>query len=237
VLLGIASATAVAALQKETRTIPILFVNVADPVGSGLVTSLPRPSGNVTGFTNFEYSISGKWLDLLKKIVPRLARAALLFNPDTAPHGFAYVRWLEIAAGSFNLMPMTMAVRDVAEIERAVATLGQETGGALIVVNDSFLVLHRKNLIASAAQHQLPAIYPNRFFALDGGLISYGPELVDSYRSAASYVDRILRGEKVRDLPVQQPTKFELTINMKTARALGLTIPETLLATADEVIE
>jgi putative tryptophan/tyrosine transport system substrate-binding protein len=234
-LLALSSSPAVVAFQKETSTIPILFVNTTDPIGGGITPSLSRPSSNVTGFTNFEYSISGKWMDLLKKCAPHVARASLLFNPDTAPYGLSYVLSFEAAAALLIVEPHTMSVRDVAEMERAIAVLG--TGNGLIVVNDTFNLSNRKVIMALAAQYQLPAIYPLHFFATEGGLMSYGPDVVEIHRRSASYIDRILKGESAGNLPIQQPTKYELVINTKTARMLGLDVPPTLLASADQVIE
>jgi putative ABC transport system substrate-binding protein len=230
-----ANPPAIVALQKETTTIPILFVNTAEPTSEGITSSLSRPSSNVTGFTNFEYSVSGKWMDLLKKVAPNVARAALLFNPDTAPHGFSYVRSFEAAAALWAVEPNTMTVRDVAEMERALAALGR--GNGLIVCHDTFNATNRKAIYALASQYQLPAVYPFRFFAVDGGLMSYGPDVVEIHRRSASYIDRILKGESPANLAIQQPTKYELVINMKTAKTLGLVVPQTLLSVADEVIE
>jgi ABC-type uncharacterized transport system substrate-binding protein len=235
-LLGISSARAVTALQSKTDAIPILFVNTTDPFGSGLAFSLSRPTGNLTGFTNFEYTIGGKWLDFLKRIAPSVKRAAMLFNPDTAPHALSYLPSFEAAAISNGLEPKTIKVRNVPELTEAIFSFAQAPNGGLIVTNDIFIVANRQNVIAMAAELNLPAIYPFRFFAADGGLISYGSDAVDIHRRAASYVDRILRGEKVRDLPIQQPAKFETIVNLKTAKALGLDVSN-LLAFADEVIE
>jgi putative tryptophan/tyrosine transport system substrate-binding protein len=236
-LLGTSSYRAVIALQSKTDAIPILFVNTTDPVGSGLIPSLSRPTGNLTGFTNFEYTIGGKWLDILKRIAPSVKRVAMLFNPDTAPHALSYLPWFEAASNSNGLESKSINVRNTTELTEAISSFAQAPDGGLIVANDIFIVANRRNVIALAAELNLPAIYPFRFFAADGGLISYGSDATDIHRRAASYVDRILRGDKIRDLPVQQPTKFETIINLKTAKAMGLDVPANVLAFADEVIE
>jgi putative tryptophan/tyrosine transport system substrate-binding protein len=227
----------VAALARETRTIPIVFVVVSDPIGSGFVASLPRPGGNITGFINIESSLGGKWVELLKEIAPSIARVAVMFNPETAPHAAYYVRPFEVAALSFAVDPMTMPVRSKTDIEQAISDLGRVPANGLIVLPDTFMAVHRNAIIATAASRHVATIYPFRFMVRDGGLISYGIDLIDLYRRAAPYVDRILKGSKPADLPVQQPTKFEFAINLKTAEALGLKVPPTLLARADEVIE
>ena len=211
-------------------------MNTIDPVASGLVARLDRPSGNITGFATFEASMGGKWLELLSEIAPGLKRAAIMFNPDTSSPS-AYMPPLETAARSLKIEPICAPVHSNAEIETAVVALGHQPGGGLVVMPDAFTGVHRAPIISAAARHNVPAVYALSFFARDGGLLSYGPDLVELYRRAASYVDRILRGAKPSDLPVQQPIKFELVINLKTAKALGLTIPPTLLARADEVIE
>jgi putative ABC transport system substrate-binding protein len=225
-----------AVLQRETRTIPIVAVSMADPVATGIVPRLDRPGGNVTGFANFEPSLAGKWLELLSEITPGLKRAAIMFNPDTAPVT-AYAPSFETAARSLKVEPITAPVRSDGEIETAIIALGREPGGGLVVMPDGFMYVHRAPIILAAPRNNVPAIYPLSYFARDGGLLSYGPDVVDIFRRAASYVDRILRGEKPGDLPVQFPTKFEMVVNLKTAKALGLTIPETFLVRADEVIE
>jgi putative ABC transport system substrate-binding protein len=225
-----------AAIQGETRTIPIVFANVAEPVASGLVASLHRPGGNITGFAMFEASLGGKWLELLSEIAPGLKRAALLFNPDLPPAS-AFMPSFETAARSLSVVPIMAPVHSDAEIETAIIGLGREPGGGLVVMADAFTNFHRAPIILAAARNNVPAVYWASFFVRDGGLLSYGPDVVDLFRRAASYVDRILRGEKPGDLPVQFPTKFELVVNLKTAKALGLNIPPTLLATADEIIE
>ena len=232
------STPATFALLRETRNIPIVFVGVSDPLGSGFVASIARPGGNATGFTNFEPSLTGKWLELLKEIAPGIERAAVIFNPKTAPgEGSFFLGPFESLARSLKVEPMAARVSDPAEIESAVTAIGREPGGGLIVMPDAFTTVHRQLIILLAARYALPAIYPYRYQAVDGGLLSYGVDTVDLLRRAAPYVDRILRGEKPADLPVQAPIKFELVINLRTAKVLGLTVPPTLLARADEVIE
>jgi putative ABC transport system substrate-binding protein len=231
-----ASTTATAALQRETRTIPIVFAAVADPVASGFVERLDRPSGNITGFAVFEDSLGGKWLELLSEIAPGLKRAAIMFNPDTSPAS-AYMPSFEMAARSLKVEPITAPVHSDVEIETAIIALGREPGGGLVVMPDTFTVAHRAPIISAAARNNAPTVYQLSTFARDGGLLSYGPDLVDMYRRAASYVDRILRGAKPAELPVQLPTKYEMIVNLKTARALGLTVPQSILLRADEVIE
>jgi putative ABC transport system substrate-binding protein len=226
----------VASLLQATRTIPIVFVNVADPVGAGFVQSLAWPGGNITGFTVFEYGISGKWLELLKQIAPRVARAAVLRNPAIAS-GSGQLGAIQGAAPSFRVELFPVDVRDAGDIERAVAAFARAPNGGLIVTASAEAVVHRDLIVSLAARHQLPAVYTQRVFVTNGGLIAYGPDFTDQWRRAAGYVDRILRGEKPADLPVQAPTKYELVINLKTAKALGLDVPPTLLARADEVIE
>jgi putative ABC transport system substrate-binding protein len=227
---------ATVALLRETRTIPIVFAGVGDPVVSGLVPRLDRPGGNITGFALFEATLGGKWLELLSEIAPGLKRAAFMFNPDIVPAS-PYMPSLEAAARSLKVAPITVPVHSDAEIEMAIISLGREPGGGLVVMPNIFMVLHRAPLILAAARNNVPSVYPQSFYARDGGLLSYGVDQLDIVRRAANYVDCILRGAKPGDLPVQQPTKFELVINLKTAKTLGLTIPETLLATADEVIQ
>jgi putative tryptophan/tyrosine transport system substrate-binding protein len=226
-----------AALLQQTRTIPVVFAVVSDPVGSGFVASFPRPGGNVTGFTNIEPTAIGKWLELLKEVAPRVARVALLFNPATAPFAEYYLSPFKAAAASLALDAIAARVRDTSELESAIAVQAHAPNGGLVVMTDSFVVAHRAEIISLAARYRLPAVYPFRFFAEHGGLLSYGNDLVDSFRRAAIYADRILKGAKPSELPVQAPVKFELVINLKTAKALGLDIPPTLLARADEVIE
>jgi putative ABC transport system substrate-binding protein len=215
-----------------------VFVGVSDPLGSGFVASIARPGGNTTGFTNFEPSLIGKWLEMLKEIAPGIVRAAVIFNPKTAPgEGSFFMGPFEPIARSLAVEPIAARVNDAAEIESAVAAIGREPGGSLIVMPDAFTTVHRQLIILLAARHVLPAIYPYRYQAVDGGLLSYGVDTVDLLRRAAPYVDRILKGEKPADLPVQAPIKFELIVNMRTARALGFNIPESFLVRAEEVIE
>jgi putative tryptophan/tyrosine transport system substrate-binding protein len=230
---------ATVALQRETRTIPIVFVTGGDPVASGLVARLDRPSGNITGFALWETSLGGKWLELLSEIAPGLKRVAIMFNPDAAPVSVmsVYMSSFETAARSLKVVPIVAPVHSDVEIETAIIALGREPGGGLVVVGDAFTVVHRVPIILAAARNKVPAVYLASSLARDGGLLSYGPDLVDTWRRAAAYVDRILRGAKPADLPVQLPTKFEMVVNLKTAKALGLTVPQTLLVSADEVIE
>jgi putative tryptophan/tyrosine transport system substrate-binding protein len=228
--------SATAAVQGKTRTIPIVFANLPDPVAASLVTQLDRPGGNVTGFAFLEATLGGKWLELLSEIAPGLKRAAIMFNPDTAPAS-AFTPSLETAARSLKIELVTKLVHSDAEIEEAIIDLGHEPGGGLVVMTDVFTAVHRAPIILAAARNKVPAVYTQSFLARDGGLLSYGADAVDQWRRAASYVDRILRGAMPAELPVQLPTKFEMVVNLKTAKALGLTIPETLLATADEVIQ
>jgi putative ABC transport system substrate-binding protein len=227
---------ATVAVQRETPTIPIVFANVADPVASGIVERLDRPTGNVTGFAVLEAPLGGKWLELLSEIAPGLKRAAIMFNPDTSPASL-FVPSFETAAGSLKVVPISAPIRSDAEIEAAIAALGREPGGGLVVMGDVFAQAHRASIILAAARNNVPAIYWQSAFARDGGLLSYGVDLVDTYRRAATYVDRILRGAKPGDLPVQFPTKSEMVVNLKTAKALGLTVPQSILLRADEVIE
>ena len=229
-------APAVEALQRATRTVPIVFTSVTDPVGGGLVTSLARPGGNTTGFTLSEYGLSGKWLELLKEIAPRVMRTAVLRDPVAV--GIGQFAAIQAVAPSLQVELSPVDVRDAGEIERAVTAFADRPNGAgLIVTASAFTMIHRELIIALARRHQLPAVYPFRYYITSGGLISYGPDPIDLARRAASYVDRILKSESPADLPVQNPTKYELVINLKTAKALGLEIPPTLLARADEVIE
>jgi putative ABC transport system substrate-binding protein len=223
-------------LIKATRTVPIVFALIADPVGAGFVKSLSRPGGNVTGFMAFEYSLSGKWVELLKEIAPSVQRVAVLRNPDLVAD-IGQFAVIQSVAASFRVEPSPIDVRDASEIEDAVAAFAQSANGGLIVPGDPSTQAHRDLIIALANRYKLPATYPSRFFAKDGGLVSFGPNFIDEFKSAASYVDRILKGEKPADLPVQAPTKYELVINLKTAKALGITIPQPALARADEVIE
>ena len=234
VILSIGSVT-VAPLQQATRTIPIVFVNVPDPVGAGFVQSMAHPGGNITGFSNFEYSMSGKWAELLKQIAPNVTRA-LVFRDPTSAAGIGQFAAIRSVAQSLGVELTPLNVRDTDEIERTVAAFARSGNGGVIVTPGG-TAARRKLIISLAARYKLPSVYPYRYYAVDGGLISYGPNTHDPVRRAAGYVDRILKGEKPADMPVQAPTKYELVINLKTAKALGLTIPQSLLATADEVIE
>jgi putative ABC transport system substrate-binding protein len=225
------------ALLQHTRTVPIVFAMIADPVGSGFVASFPHPGGNVTGFVVTEGSLGGKWLALLKEIAPRTARVAMLFNPTVATYAEFWLNPFKAAAASMAVEAIAAPVRDRSELETVVATLGQEPNSGFAVMPDSFTDAHRVEITSLADRYRLPAIYAYRFFTVLGGLLSYGIDLTDNFRRAASYVDRILKGEKPADLPVQAPTKYVLTINIKTARSLGFTVPPSLLASADEVIE
>ena len=229
------SSPAVRALQRESHAIPIVFTQVSDPVGQGIVKNMALPGGDITGFTNYDPEIGGKWLELLKEAAPNLTRAAIVFNPRTAPYTALYVRAVEAVAPSIPVKVVASPVHDDTEIEAVFAKHARDQGSGLIVMTDAFTSAHRKRIIELAARFALPAIYPYRYYVVDGGLMSYGIDQVEQYRGAAVYVDRILKGEKAGDLPVQAPTKFQLTINLKTARALDL--PPTLLARADEVIE
>jgi len=229
------STPATVAVRDITRATPTIFVQVSDPVGAGVVQSLARPDGNLTGLTNFDLSTAGKWLELLKRLAPNITRVAYLFNPNTAP--LLYAKAVESAAPLLSVKSIPAAVHNAVEIERALEQVARESDSALLVLPDLFNATNRQSIIALAARHRLPAVYPFRYFVTSGGLMSYGTELLDTYRQAASYVDRILKGERPSDLPVQQPTKFELIINLKTAKALGLEVPPALLARADEVTE
>src|SRR5262245_5976183 len=223
-------------LMQISGVVPIVFVIVPDPVGAGYVNNLARPGGNATGFSTFEYSIGGKWLDLLKQIAPGITRVAVLRDPAISG-GLGQFGAIQSAASSFAVEVTAINLRDATEIERAIMTFATTSSGGLIVTASPLAVVHRGFIVTLAARHKLPAIYFERAFAAEGGLISYGPDFVDQYRRAAAYVDRILKGEKPADLPVQAPTKYELAINLKTAKALGLTVPNTLIGRADEVIE
>jgi len=223
------------AVKDTTRTTPTVFVQVSDPLTAGVVQSLARPGGNLTGFTNFEPSIASKWLELVKRVAPNITRVAYLFNPDTAP--LFYARAVETAAPMLSVEPFAAAVHNADEMERVIEQFARASDGALLVLPDLFTATNRRSIVAIAAHHRLPAVYPARYFVASGGLMSYGIELLETYRQAAAYVDRILKGERPNDLPVQQPTKFEFAINLKTAKALGLNIPNTVLIAADEVIE
>jgi putative tryptophan/tyrosine transport system substrate-binding protein len=229
----------VIALRKETTTIPTVFVQVADPIGSGFITNLAHPGGNITGFSSFEAPMGGKWAEMLKGIAPDTTRMAFVFNPETAPYARTgyYQAPFDAAAAALGIKLTANPVDSIGELASTVSALGRDRGGGLIVIPDSFNLVHREQIIELAARHRVPAIYPYLFAVKEGGLISYGVDQVDLFHRAASYVDRILKGEKPADLPVQAPTKFESAINLKTAKALGLTVPQTLIASADEVIE
>jgi putative ABC transport system substrate-binding protein len=231
------STPAAGVMLQTTRTIPIVFVIVADPVGSGYVASLPRPGGNATGFTPIVSSLGGKWVELLKEIAPRLARVALLFNPPTATFIGGYLDPFKIAAASVGAEAVVAPVNDMAGLEFIFAAEARAPNSGVVVIPDAFTIQHRAEIIALAARYRVPAVYWSRSFTEIGGLISYGPFIVDEYRRAASYVDRILKGAKPSELPVQAPVKFDLVVNLKTAKALGLDIPPSLLASADEVID
>jgi putative tryptophan/tyrosine transport system substrate-binding protein len=225
------------AVIQQTRAIPIIFANVADPVGTGFVASFSRPGGNITGFINLEGSLGGKWLELLKETAPGVNRVAFLFNPATAPFAEYFLNPFKAAAQSFAVKAIIAPVRNVYDLESVAAALAREPNGGLIAMPETFLNVHRTEVISLAARYRLPAVYGYRFFAELGGLLSYGIDPLENFRRAATYVDRILKGEKPADLPVQAPTKYELVINHKTAKALGLEVPPMLLAHADEVIE
>jgi putative tryptophan/tyrosine transport system substrate-binding protein len=231
-----AGTSTVGPLLQATRSVPIVFPNVVDAVGAGFVESLARPGGNATGFLSFEYSLSGKWLELLKEIAPRVTRAAVLRDAAVAS-GIGQFGAIQSVAPSFGVELSPVNVRDAAEIERAVAAFARSSNGGLIVTGSGLANVHRELIITLAARHKLPAVYNARDFVAVGGLISYGPDFIDQFRQAAGYVDRILKGEKPADLPVQAPTKYELVVNLKTAKTIGLTIPPSVLARADEVIE
>jgi putative ABC transport system substrate-binding protein len=225
------------AAQRETRTIPMVFASLGDPVVSGIVARLDRPGGNITGFASYEPSLGGKWLELLSEIAPGLKRAAILFDPDINPVSVYFMPSLETAARSLKVEPIMRPFHNDAEIETAIIALGREPGGGLVVIPDGWSSLHRAPIISAAARNNIPALYTVSAFAGDGGLLFDGPNVIDIYRRAASYVDRILRGAKPGDLPVQFPTKYEMVVNLKAAKALGLTVPPSILLRADEVIE
>src|SRR5262249_34550267 len=226
-----------AAILQQTRTIPIIFAVVADPVGSGFVASIPRPGGNATGFITFEGSVSGKWLGLLKEIAPHITRVAFLLNPTTEPYADIFLKPFKAAAASIGVEAIIVPIRDASELESAIAAHAREPNGGLIVMPGSFPLAHRAEITSLAARFHLPAVYPFRFFCEVGGLLSYGNDVRDNYRRAAAYTDRVLKGEKASDLPVQAPTKYELVINLKTAKALGINIPLHLQQRADELID
>jgi putative ABC transport system substrate-binding protein len=231
-----ASGSPLTALHRETRTIPIVFAQAPDPVGGGYVTSLARPGGNVTGFSQYEYVIAGKWLELLKQLAPHVSRASIIQDPVN-PASPGYMRAIQAVAASLGVLVASVPVRNAAEVDGAVDTLAREGNGGLIVTPGPNASMQRERIIAQASRHRVPGVYPFRYFAADGGLASYGVDNIDLFRRAAGYVDRILKGEKPGDLPVQLADKYELVINMKTAKALGLDVPLSLLARTDEVIE
>jgi putative ABC transport system substrate-binding protein len=224
-------------LLGQTRTIPIVFAAVSDPVGSGFVASFPRPGGNVTGFMNMEPTMAGKWMELIKEVAPRVNRVALLFNPATAPYAQYWLNPSKAAGQSLAVEAIAAPVHGTSDLESVVAAQARQPNGGLIVMPDTFTTAHREKITALAARHHLPAVYPFRYFSYVGGLLSYGTDLVYDFRRTATYADRILKGAKPSELPVQAPVKFELVINVKTAKALGLTVPPSLLTRADEVIE
>jgi putative tryptophan/tyrosine transport system substrate-binding protein len=236
VVVGITT-PATAALQAATRTIPIVFAMVSDPVGSGFITSLAKPGGNITGFINIEASLSGKWLELMHRIAPSVSRVTMLFNPQTAPYARYYLDTFRSAAAAIAVEPIEAPVHSAAEIEAVITKLGGESSVGLIILPETSTVIYRETICALANRYRLPAIYPFRTFISSGGLLSYGIDVSDLFRGAASYVDRIFRGAKTTELPVQLPTKFEMVINLKAAKAIGLSLPQSLLVEADEVIE
>jgi putative tryptophan/tyrosine transport system substrate-binding protein len=231
------STPATAELLRQTRTIPIVFALVADPIGSGFVVSFPQPGGNITGFVTMEPTVSGKWLELLKETAPRVARVAMLFNPATAPYAEYWLNPFKAAAASVAVDAIVAPVHGTSELESVIAAQAHEPNGGLIVMPDTFTTEHRSEITSLAARYRLPAVYPYRVFAESGGLLSYGDDLTDNFRRAASYVDRILKGEKPADLPVQAPVKFELSINLKAAKALGIAVAPSMIARADQVLD
>jgi putative ABC transport system substrate-binding protein len=231
------STPALAAISQQTRAIPIVFANVADPIGQGFVSSLAHPEGNVTGFTSLEFSIAAKWIEILKEFSPSLTKVALMFNPETAPYFPSFLGPIETAASSFAVKTIITPVHDAADVEHTISAFGHELNGGIVVVPSAFVTIHRQLIFEQVARNRLPAVYGFSYYAYSGGLISYGINVRDMYIRAASYIDRILKGEKPAELPIQAPTKFELVINLKTAKTLGLTVPQSLLARADEVIE
>jgi len=234
----LANATPIlAAVRAQTHTIPIVFVQVIDPVSRGFVNSLARPGGNITGFTNFEFPMGGKWVEMLKEIAPQVKSTAVLFNPDTAPYGEPFFQQIKASASSLSIETVEAQVKNSTELTKAVEESAAKLSGSLIILPDTFTTVHRDSIIELAGRHQLPSIYPFPYFATEGGLVSYGVNGEDLFRRAAGYIDRILKGEKPADLPVQAPVKYELVINLKTAKSLGLTVSPALLARADEVIQ
>jgi putative ABC transport system substrate-binding protein len=236
-LIFASSTPATASILEYTRTIPVIFVQVTDPIGAGFVTSLARPGGNVTGFIAVEPTMAGKWVELLKEIAPRVTRVAAVFNPTTAPFAELFLNAFKTAATSFALDATATPIHDMSELDHVISAQAREPNGGVILLPDIFIAAHREEVVSLAARYRLPAVYPFRFFAELGGLLSYGSEPLDSYRQAATYADRILKGEKPNELPIQAPVKFELIINLKTANVLGLDVPLFLQQRADEVIE
>ena len=232
-----AASTATRALQQATNSIPIVFIGISEPVTQGFVASLARPGGNVTGFTNLEWTFGAKWLEMLREIAPAVSRVGVMFNPDTAPYATAFVRSVETGGSKLGIGVYVVGVKKPDDLEVAISALAREPGGGLIIPPDIFTVKNRKPIVELSARYRLPAISAFRYFPEDGGLVSYGVDIPDQFRQAAGYVNRILKGAKPAELPVEQPTKFELVINAQTARMLGLTVPASLLARADEVIE
>ncbi len=232
-----ATTPATAALQAETRTIPIVFAVVSDPIGSGFVASLAKPGGNITGFINIEASLSGKWLELLREVAPSVSRVGFLFNPQTASYARYYLDSFRTAAAVLKIDPIDASVHSVADVEAVMTKLGRESDAGVIVMPDAFTAANRETIVSLANRDRVPAVYPSRLFAAAGGLISYGIDLADLMRGVATYADRILRGARPEELPVQLPTKFEMIVNLKTAKAIGLTMPQSLVIAADEVIE
>lgn len=227
----------VKALQQLTSSIPIVFLSVTDPLGQGIVASLAKPGGNITGFAVFEFSLGSKWLETLRQIAPNIARVAIIFNPETAPYYPLYLRSIENAASSFTIEPIAVQLHEEADIERSINALALEPNIGLIVLPDSFNIVHRRKIIDVVNYHRLPAIYFFHYFARDGGLIAYGPDETELFQRTATYVDRILKGDGPGDLPVQHPTKFNMVVNLKTAKSIGFVVPPLLLTSADEVIE
>jgi putative tryptophan/tyrosine transport system substrate-binding protein len=236
VLVGVTT-PATAALQRETKTIPIIFTVVSDPVGSGFVASLSNPGGNITGFINVEGSLAGKWVELMHEVAPSVSRVGVMYNPSTAPYAKYYVDAFRSAASALSISPVEAPVHSAAEAEAFITKLGGEDGSGLVVIPDTSVVLYRQTIIALAERFHLPTIYPFGFFVSEGGFMSYGIDLAELYRGAATYIDRVLKGAKPSELAVQLPTKFELVVNLKTAKALGIRLPQTVIARADDVIE
>jgi putative ABC transport system substrate-binding protein len=236
VILAVTSPS-VAALRDVTRTVPVVFVGIGDPVGQGFVASLARPGGNITGFTGLEFSLGEKWLGFLKELAPTVSRVAFLFHPELGPYYRSWLKSVEAAATALSVQMTAAPIRTATDVEHAISAIAAQPNGALVVEPDAYTISNRRLIIEFAARYRLPAVYSNPRDAAEGGLISYGPDLDDLFRRSASYIDRILKGEEPADLPVQQPLKYQLVVNLKTATALGLTVPNTLLVAADEVIE